>query len=97
MARLHLQQDNEQQTVYAFWCPGCDTAHGVRVKGAAGVWGWNRSVDAPTFSPSVLAHGGDTRCHSYVVEGDIRFLSDCSHALAGQTVPLPEWPYEDAP
>ena len=23
--------------------------------------------------------------------GDITFLSDCSHALTGQTVALPEW------
>lgn len=30
------------------------------------------------------------RCHSFVEDGRIRFLSDCGHALAGQTVPLPE-------
>lgn len=30
------------------------------------------------------------QCHSYVEDGNIRFLSDCSHSLAGQTVPLPE-------
>lgn len=29
-------------------------------------------------------------CHSFVTEGKIRFLQDCSHALAGQTVDLPE-------
>jgi hypothetical protein len=29
------------------------------------------------------------RCHSFVTDGRIRFLSDCSHALAGQTVDLP--------
>lgn len=28
------------------------------------------------------------RCHSFVEDGSIRFLEDCSHALAGQTVPL---------
>lgn len=32
------------------------------------------------------------RCHSFVRAGQIQFLGDCSHALAGQTVPLPEWP-----
>lgn len=31
------------------------------------------------------------RCHSFIVAGKIQFLDDCSHALAGQTVPLPEW------
>lgn len=28
-------------------------------------------------------------CHSFVTEGCIQFLGDCTHALAGQTVPLP--------
>lgn len=32
-------------------------------------------------------------CHSYVKDGLIQFLGDCTHALAGQTVPLP--PVED--
>ena len=30
-------------------------------------------------------------CHSFVREGRIEFLSDCTHALAGQTVELPPW------
>lgn len=29
-------------------------------------------------------------CHSFVRDGKIEFLSDCTHALAGQTVELPE-------
>ncbi|HWK13245.1 MAG TPA: DUF6527 family protein [Rhizobiaceae bacterium] len=28
------------------------------------------------------------QCHSFVRDGHIQFLGDCSHALAGQTVPL---------
>ena len=31
------------------------------------------------------------QCHSFVTEGKIRFLEDCTHALAGQTVDLPLW------
>ena len=30
-------------------------------------------------------------CHSYVTDGRIRFLNDCTHALTGQTVDLPEY------
>lgn len=30
-------------------------------------------------------------CHSWVRDGRIEFLSDCTHALAGQTVDLPDW------
>lgn len=30
-------------------------------------------------------------CHSFVTDGRIQFLSDCTHALAGQTVDLPDF------
>lgn len=30
-------------------------------------------------------------CHSFVTDGQIQFLDDCTHALAGKTVPLPVW------
>ncbi len=30
-------------------------------------------------------------CHSFVRDGRIQFLGDCTHELAGQTVDLPEW------
>jgi hypothetical protein len=30
----------------------------------------------------------DTRCHSFIREGMIEFLGDCTHELRGQTVPL---------
>lgn len=88
-----------------FWCPGCDGAHMIRVEGPApGCWGYNGNPDAPTFKPSILVRydGSDagingappTVCHSYVTDGNIQFLSDCTHALAGQTVPLP--PFDEA-
>ena len=32
------------------------------------------------------------QCHSFVRDGRIEFLKDCSHDLAGQTVDLPEIP-----
>lgn len=30
------------------------------------------------------------RCHSFVRDGRIQFLNDCTHALAGQMVDLPD-------
>lgn len=36
----------------------------------------------------------DEVCHSFVRAGKIEFLGDCTHALKGQTVPLPDWPCE---
>jgi hypothetical protein len=35
------------------------------------------------------------RCHSFVRSGMIEFLTDCTHKLAGQTVPVPDWPYAE--
>lgn len=76
----------------SFRCPGCDDEHVVRIEGA-GAWGFNGDMDHPTLTPSVLVRYGDgSRCHSFVRDGRIEFLSDCSHALAGQTVELPERP-----
>lgn len=30
-------------------------------------------------------------CHSFIKDGKIQFLGDCTHALANQTVDLPDW------
>ena len=80
-----------------FWCPGCDGAHRIRY-GAEGSprWTWNGDKVLPTFSPSILVNKGRQNpqghvCHSYVRNGQIQFLGDCTHALAGKTVDLPAW------
>lgn len=55
-------------------------------------WTWNGDLERPTFRPSILSRtadaSGEIRCHSYVTDGRIEFLGDCSHELAGQTVDL---------
>ena len=33
------------------------------------------------------------RCHSFVRDGQIQFLPDSTHELAGRTVALPAWPH----
>jgi hypothetical protein len=33
-----------------------------------------------------------SQCHSFVTDGRIQFLGDCTHALAGKTVDLPDFP-----
>jgi hypothetical protein len=38
----------------------------------------------------------NTVCHSFVTDGRIQFLGDCTHALAGQTVDLPPFPHGKA-
>ena len=55
-----------------------------------GCWTWNGSTDAPTLRPSVLTEGHDFRCHSWINDGAAQLLDDCSHDMAGKTVPLLE-------
>lgn len=79
---------------YAFDCPGCGIGHSFRVDGSGPKWSFNGDVDKPTFSPSLLVRwvkgGVDVVCHSFVRDGQMQFLNDCTHELAGITVPLPE-------
>lgn len=35
--------------------------------------------------------GKDIVCHSFITDGKINFLSDCTHHLAGKIVDLPDW------
>ena len=103
MAKLGLKLRSLEGGRVAFMCPGCRYMHHVRVEGEGRpLWSFNGSGDAPTFSPSILVtyDGSDAgiddappaRCHSFVTDGHIRFLNDCTHELAGQTVDLPDIP-----
>jgi hypothetical protein len=53
-----------------------------------------------SFNEKRKAEGKSTpfkcsRCHTFVKAGQIEFLGDCTHALAGKTVPIPDWPYAE--
>lgn len=80
-----------------FWCPGCEELHAYTTPR----WTRTGTDDAPTFAPSLLVTYGnrdERRCHLFLRDGVLDFLSDCAHALAGQKVPLPEppaWLYEE--
>ncbi|MDY7565772.1 DUF6527 family protein [Pseudomonas sp. RTC3] len=92
-----------------FWCPGCDGAHRIQHGAGSGPrWGWNGNAEKPTFTPSILVSypanpdaGEEFKewrtariCHSFVTDGRIQFLGDCTHGLAGQTVDIPDWDEE---
>lgn len=79
-----------------FDCPGCGLMHAVNVdRPDRPRWTWNGDMVRPTFSPSLLVRWtyGDKReprvCHSFVRDGRIEFLGDCTHEHAGKTLPLP--------
>lgn len=95
-----MQVIQQRDTLLTFRCPGCQTEHHIQHGADDGPnWEWNGSTESPTFAPSVLVtyNGPDAGippappavCHSFVTAGRIQFLSDCTHALAGQTVDLP--------
>jgi hypothetical protein len=84
----------------SFHCPGCRYGHAVAVNGRTmpgsdgkpNSWTWNGSYAAPSFHPSLLINkakeGGYPLCHTWIKDGKIQFLPDCTHALAGKTVEM---------
>lgn len=90
MAKVH----DQGQGNYCFRCLGCGHAHCVPTTGA-NAWGFNGNTESPTFTPSIKVTSpradNDSCCHSYVENGRIRYLSDCTHHLANQTIDLPDW------
>lgn len=93
---------SSDHTAFLFTCPGCGLFHAIWIKQPENqgnkkypIWTWNGSLANPTFSPSLLVKGGDFEhphaiCHSFIRDGKIQFLSDCTHTLAGKTIEMPE-------
>ena len=70
-------------------------------------WGFNGDFEKPTFTPSLLIYTGkyvhghedyddeglglSSICHSFITDGKIQFLADCTHELKNQTVELPDY------
>lgn len=48
-------------------------------------------IRAKIASGEVVQAPVEEVCHSFVTDGRIQFLGDCTHHLAGQTVDLPGW------
>lgn len=78
--------------MYKFWCEGCKLYHNYDVGKTDGTpnWTFNGDFEKPTFSPSLFYTRSG--CHLFVENGMIRYLTDCHHTLAGQTIPLPQMP-----
>ena len=93
--KLHeaVKQDGSHYS-WCWFCPGCASLHQCDHR-----WTFNGDKERPTFRASVLVHAVDNdehdyhrpRCHSFVTDGRIEYLSDSTHAMAGQTVDMPDW------
>lgn len=99
MPKIKENGYREQYQRFVFECPGCNMVHTIDTS-----WTWNGNVDMPTFSPSYLTtnwnglYDDETRmirCHSYINDGLITFLTDCTHQFAGKTVEIPEFTKTD--
>jgi hypothetical protein len=68
---------------YLAYCPGCQEYHLFDQR-----WTFNGDFDNPTFTPSMLVDKDrpDSRCHSFLMAGQWRFLDDCFHELKNQLV-----------
>ena len=96
LARPH---DPELADMYKFYCPACKECHWVSVGPRSMwsiVWSFNKDCEKPTINPSLLVThrmpDGERRCHSFIREGKIQYLGDCTHELKGQTVEIPDFP-----
>lgn len=91
----------------AHYCPACESMHGFAIDGynsSGAKWTWDGNVEAPTFTPSMHIKWGRQAdpacdvdggvCHYFVRAGMIEFLGDCTHAMKGMTVPIPELPLQ---
>lgn len=89
-----IEGNGTKHTTLFWWCPGCESYHGVSPEKHT----WNGSMDKPTFTPSLLCSAPThtpPKCHSYITDGIIDYLSDCEHHLAGKKVPLPDFPDDE--
>lgn len=93
------------------WCPACERLHPL--PSDTGKWAFDGNMERPTFSPSFKHYlngdkgafrqivsdknGRQVICHYILTAGVLNFCSDCTHAMAGQAVPLPPIPDGELP
>ncbi len=110
-AKFSKQLDPGEFFEYLFFCPGCRCSHGIRTsswpeppglieeqkKWFSNKWSWNGNFDSPTVTPSLNVIGKNQKpiCHSEITGGQIKFLKDSAHELAGKTVDLPDYYIDD--
>lgn len=88
----YIRETEEEKGTYEFWCPGCGHHHFVKESI------WIIDLLNNTLYPSVLVRCPDpdkpgtflSVCHTFVRDGKIQFLNDCTHKLSGKTVDMVE-------
>lgn len=76
---------------YEYFCPGCGYTHVFALKTEGGHHTWNNDYNKPTVAPSLVYNfRPESMCHSFIKDGAIQYLPDCTHQLRGETVELPD-------
>lgn len=100
-----MKIETATENTWKFWCPGCDSAHVVSdswqvntetatISPSVLVYSCEKLINEDLSGDALTAPENVTttpRCHSFVTNGQIQFLGDSTHALAGQTVEVPDW------
>ncbi|MCC6660046.1 MAG: hypothetical protein IT437_04080 [Phycisphaerales bacterium] len=102
--------DGDKVTGHRIFCPACRCTHFFNSPefptSGGHKWSFNGDTERPTFTPSMNMRSNpkdhprynprcpSSVCHSFVTNGRIQYLGDCTHALAGQTIDLPDVPTE---
>lgn len=100
-------EDGSREDIYWWWCPGCSNAHCFDGRWQFN-GNFEKPTFTPSYlttsrwpvgatnkNPAPKGYSGpyeERRCHSYVTDGQIQFLADSTHKLAGQTVEMPDIP-----
>ena len=101
MAKLQTVKDS---SVAIFYCPGCEEHHQIDTAKWEFNGSFDKPTFTPSYltwlDPNPNANEKRKpewekfrlgfRCHSYITDGFIEYLGDCTHKLAGQKVELPE-------
>lgn len=102
-SKLRLRPYTKVPSTLYFMCPGCREFHSIHtdredINGARHIL--TGTLERPTvssmisrqiekFNTSKHAANHEYRCNSFILDGNIRFLENCTHSLAGKVVELP--------
>lgn len=89
----------ESEGLLVFYCPACGQNHTAWLQGRGWgdrpLWRWDGRTDCPTLTPSLRIETPDPDggpplhvCHFFIKAGQIIYLSDCTHRLAGLSVDM---------
>ena len=82
--------------LFAHWCPGCGCAHMLEISSIQADerrLGFDGDVRCPSFEPDIVRVDRNGKfCRYSIKAGRVRYDRECTHALAGKTIDLPDFP-----